>query len=182
MNNFADNTDESLVQRALQERQAFAALYRRYVERIYRYVYVRIGGETYLAEDLTSQIFVDALEGLRQYRDQGQFAAWLFSIARRKIADHYRARRNQVSLDWLDNILHADDNPLQALLEAEDIRLARQIKERLNDNERELIELRYAAGLSFEEIAQLLGRKPSAVKMSLYRLLERLREEWQPMK
>lgn len=182
MNHFADDTDEALIQMALAERQAFAALYRRYVDRIYRYVFVRTGGEIYLAEDLTSQIFMDALEGLPQYRDQGRFAAWLFSIARRKIADHYRARRHQVPLDWIDRALPADETPLQAMLETEEIHLARQIKERLNDSERELVELRYAAGLSFEEIAQLLGRKPSAVKMSLYRLLERLRKEWQFMK
>lgn len=182
MKHFADDTDEALIQKALEERQAFAVLYRRYVDRIYRYVFVRTGGEIHLAEDLTSQTFVDALEGLTQYRDQGRFAAWLFSIARRKIADHFRARREQVPLDWINNTSLADDTPLQAMLEVEEIRLARQIKERLSDSERELVELRYAAGLSFEEIAQLLGRKPSAVKMSLYRLLERLREEWQFMK
>ncbi len=182
MNHFAEDTDEALIQKAREERQAFAVLYRRYVDRIYRYVFVRTGGEIHLAEDLTSLIFMEALEGLKQYRDQGRFAAWLFSIARRKIADHYRARRNQVPLDWIHNTSFADNNPLQMMLEAEEIRLVRQIQERLSDNERELVELRFAAGLSFEEIAQLLGRKPSAVKMSLYRLLERLREEWQFMK
>src|SRR5512144_929908 len=82
--------DESaLVHRAQTDTQAFGALYDRYVQRVYRYCYYRTNSIPE-AEDLTAQIFLAALEGLPRYRQDGHFAGWLFSIARRKVADYHR--------------------------------------------------------------------------------------------
>ncbi|HQE93025.1 MAG TPA: sigma factor [Anaerolineae bacterium] len=72
------------------EQAAFAALYRRYLPRVYRYFYVRTGA-VQPAEDLTSQTFMAALESLPRYRERGTFAAWLFAIASRRYADACRA-------------------------------------------------------------------------------------------
>jgi DNA-directed RNA polymerase specialized sigma24 family protein len=83
-------SDAELV-RAAQEgdKAAFAALYRRYLDRIYRYFYARTG-DGQRAEDLTAQTFVAALEALHRYRERGYFSAWLFTIAARRYADHCR--------------------------------------------------------------------------------------------
>ncbi len=177
--NFLEYTDEFLAQHAVKDPQAFADLYRRYVVRVYRFIFGRLG-DTQDAEDVTAQTFLAAWENLPRYRDQGSFAAWLFAIARRKVSDHLRRRRKLIPLDWVENLLQSVDDPLYALLEAEELRLAQAIVQGLTERERELLCLRYAAGLSFEEMAQILKRKPSAVKMALYRLLERLRDEWNP--
>ena len=77
---------------------AFAELYRQYLKPVYRYLYLKTGSPAE-AEDLTSQVFLSALEGLPRYRHQGHFSAWLFSLARRKAADYYRSRKPQASLD-----------------------------------------------------------------------------------
>src|SRR5512143_3288299 len=77
---------------------AFAELYRQYFKPVYRYLYLKTGSPAE-AEDLTSQVFLSALEGLPRYRHQGHFSAWLFSLARRKAADYYRSRKPQASLD-----------------------------------------------------------------------------------
>ena len=83
-------TDEpALVRLAQTDAQAFGALYDRYVQRVYRYCYYRTNNPPD-AEDLTAQIFLAALEGLPRYRQDGHFAAWLFSIARKKVADFHR--------------------------------------------------------------------------------------------
>lgn len=83
---------ERTAQAARHEARAFAAIYRRYVDNVYRYGYSRVGSQAD-AEDLTAQVFLDALQGLNGYRERGTFSAWLFTIAHCRIVDHYRRRR-----------------------------------------------------------------------------------------
>ena len=78
--------ESALVAGAKQDPQAFAQLYDLYVQRVYRYLLSKVGNEQE-AEDLTAQTFLSALQGLERYTHRGNFAAWLFSIARRKVAD-----------------------------------------------------------------------------------------------
>src|SRR5215204_273077 len=82
--------DATLVAQAKRDRQAFALLYRRYVETVYRYCYRRLGSQEE-AEDATSQIFTRALAALPRLGDQ-PFRAWLFTIAHNVVADVYRDR------------------------------------------------------------------------------------------
>jgi RNA polymerase sigma-70 factor (ECF subfamily) len=165
--------DESaLVHLAQTDAQAFGALYDRYVQRVYRYCYYRTNSIPE-AEDLTAQIFLAALEGLPSYRQDGHFAGWLFSIARRKVADYHR-RASHLSLE------EAALPPIQTDL-AMDVETSqrrerlRQLVQALGEEERELIHLRYVAELSFAEIAAVLRKKEEAVKKSLYRLIARLK-------
>ena len=84
--------ETQLVTRFCHDPAAFAELYRRYVRRVYRYLYSHVGEEAE-AEDLTAQVFTAAWESRRRYQEQGAFAAWLFRIARNKIADYFRRER-----------------------------------------------------------------------------------------
>jgi len=85
--------EADLIERACREPDAFAALYRRYLARVYRYLYLRLSSQDD-AEDLTSQIFIEALAGLRQnrYKENGCFPAWLFTIVRHRLVDFQRQR------------------------------------------------------------------------------------------
>jgi RNA polymerase sigma-70 factor (ECF subfamily) len=167
--------DESALVRAAQtDAQAFGALYDRYVQRVYRYCYYRTNSPSD-AEDLTAQIFLAALEGLPNYRQDGHFAGWLFSIARKKVADFHR-RIPHLSLE------EAALPPIQTDL-AVDVETS-QRRERLRgliqalaEEEQELIHLRYVAELSFAEIARALRKNEEAVKKTLYRLIARLKNE-----
>ncbi len=168
--------EASLIERARREPAAFAELYRCYLNPVYRYLYTKTSNPAD-AEDLTSQTFLAALEGLPRYRHQGHFSAWLFAIARRKAADFYRTRPAQASLDTAENLPNGAEDPLGTLIQAEDLQaLAKQVR-RLPEDDQELLRLRFAARLDFNEIATLLNRKPSAVKMALYRLIERLENQ-----
>jgi len=168
-------TDESaLVRLAQTDVQAFGALYDRYVQRVYRYCHYRTNNAPD-AEDLTAQIFLAALEALPRYRQDGHFAGWLFSIARKKVADFHR-RVPPLSLE------EAALPPIQTDL-AMDVETS-QRRERLRgliralaEEERELIHLRYVAELSFAEIARALRKNEEAVKKTLYRLIARLKSE-----
>lgn len=154
---------------------AFSTLYHRYLMAMYRYVYFRVGSRAE-TEDLVSQVFLAALEGMPQYRHRGYFAAWLFAIARRKIADFYRARQAQ-PLDSLAGDASAEDDPLSQVIADQELRSLLALVARQPEKDQELLRLRFAAGLSFDQIAALLKRSPAAVKMSLYRLLHRLEEQ-----
>ena len=81
--------DAQLVRAARRDLAAFGALYRRHVAPIYRYLYSRVGNAAD-AQDLTAQVFLEALQGLDRYREHGSFRAWLFTIARHKVCDWRR--------------------------------------------------------------------------------------------
>jgi RNA polymerase sigma-70 factor (ECF subfamily) len=166
--------DPGLVERARRDPEAFAALYREYLPRVYRYLYRRVGSipDT---EDLTAQVFTEALEGLLKdrFRAGGCFPAWLFTIARRRAVDFYR----QHSTDPLEDPPSPEPGLLVAVEKADDLgRLARLLAQ-LDEQKQELLRLRYAAGLRFAEIVLLEGRSEAAVKMELYRALDFLREQ-----
>lgn len=168
--------EPALVRAAQTDAQAFGALYDRYVQRVYRYCYYRTSSPPD-AEDITAQIFLTALEGLPRYRQDGHFAAWLFSIARKKVADfHRRAPHMHDLLD--ESTLPPIHTDLAMDVETSERRerLLKQIQA-LAEEERELIHLRYVAELSFAEMARTLQKKEEAVKKSLYRLIARLKQE-----
>jgi len=164
----------SLVRAAQTDAQAFGALYDRYVQRVYRYCYYRTSN-THDAEDLTAQIFLAALESLPRYRQDGHFAAWLFSIARKKVADYHR-RVPSLPLDESHlPPLHADLEVNVETSQRKEHLL--QLIQSLAEEERELIHLRYVAELSFAEIAKALHKNEEAVKKMCYRLIARLQRE-----
>lgn len=193
MNRVRAGTEESVVKDGRREfddegltgadsaRQAsqatFTRLYRRHVTPIYSYLYSRVGNRAD-AEDLTEQVFTEALEGLERYEEQGKAAAWLFTIAHRRLVDHYRSRCEELPFD------EALDSPLDSLgPEAEVMRRERlaalaRLVAGLDEEERELLQLRFVADLTYGEIGEVLGRSEGAVKIAIYRLLDRLRARW----
>lgn len=169
--------DRQLALAAQRDHTAFEQLYRRYVDRVYRYCYVHTG-DSRDAEDLTAQTFLAALEGIGRYQRRGSFAAWLFGIARRKCNDHHRRRyqRPRVPLAAAGEL----DDPAAPDLEqgAADQRLLACIHQALGSlspDRREALRLRFWGGLSTAEIAHVMGRREGAVKMLVSRAVADLR-------
>jgi RNA polymerase sigma-70 factor (ECF subfamily) len=158
---------------------AFAELYDRYAKRIYAYHYYRTFRREW-AEDLTSQTFVKALEGLHGFRPaRGAFSAWLYGIARNCLVDQVRALGRTVSLDAAP--ADAWDLPDGADVPGEIAE--RDAWERLKPHlmalgpqARELIILRVWDGLAFAQIARLTGRSEAACKMAYSRAIAALRD------
>lgn len=170
--------DASLVKAARRDPAAFAPLYRRYVTSIYRYLYSRLGNVAD-AEDLTAQVFTEALEGLHRYRERGNFAGWLFTVARHKVTDHYRRQRLHVPLnEALDSPAEGAD-PLAHVVQEETLRRLAALVTQLSEEQQELLRLRFAGGLTHGEIGAIVGRSEGAVKMAVHRLLRRLEAEWE---
>lgn len=152
---------------------AFAALYDRYLTPVYRYLVCRVN-DIPTAEDLTTQVFLTALERFSQYRGHGKFAAWLFTIARNKSIDFFRSSRREIPLE---------NCPVQNLIDedrtcaGDEAGYIRALIAKFPPDERELLDMRFAAEMSFGEMAQALHRSENAVKKQVYRLLERIRKE-----
>lgn len=168
----ADSVRE-LVDRARSgDGEAFGELYDRYVDTVYRYVYYRVGTPS-LAEDLVSETFLRALRRINTFRWQGvDFGAWLTTIARNLIADHYKSSRYrlEVSNDQLLN--HAAETTPGA----DTIVLDREARTRLLDavrrlpsDQQECIALRFLQGLSVAETAAVMHRGEGATKALQYR-------------
>jgi RNA polymerase sigma-70 factor, ECF subfamily len=164
-----------MVAAAQRQPAAFATLYDRFCVPVYRYLYSRVGNQTD-TEDLTTQTFLAALENLPRYREQGQFAAWLFRIARAKVMDYFRQGKSEVSLEVLE--IHTDEtDPLELVIQRQEVVQLSHIIQQMDPEERELLRLRYVAKLSFPEMATLLKKNEAAVKKSLYRLLARIQSQ-----
>jgi RNA polymerase sigma-70 factor (ECF subfamily) len=148
---------------------SFAVLYNHYIQPVYRYLRSRVQ-TTQEAEDLTSQTFMTAYERMHAYQERGYFSAWVFRIARSKLIDHYRGSKPFISLDMIENTATMGDT-LGQVVHQDEIQILKQIIHDLDEEQRDLIQLRYVANLSFAEIAQILGKREAAVKKSLYRLL-----------
>jgi RNA polymerase sigma-70 factor, ECF subfamily len=167
--------DEQLARRACHDPEAFAALYRRHIDRVYRYLLSRVG-KVQDAQDLTAQTFTAAFEGVRHYNGQGVFAAWLLGIARRKAADYFRGSRPVVSLEIIEEISLAsesiEDRAEQRLQLAEVVQAMRQ----LSPDRAEALALRVFGGLSAAEAGELMGKGEDAVNTLVHRAMRDLRE------
>jgi RNA polymerase sigma factor (sigma-70 family) len=171
------NKDEDfLVEAARHDPEAFAALYRHYLAPLYRYLLGRVNN-IHDAEDITTQVFIEALEGLvtHRYQERGCFAAWLFTIARRRLVDFYRQHPSVP----LDDPPSPDPGLLSGIEEGQDLQQLAHLLAQLDEERRELLRLRFSAGLSFAEIGILEGRSEAAAKMAFYRILDFLRVHWE---
>lgn len=172
---FTGSATSEMVAEAQRDLAAFASLYDLYIEPIYRYLYSRVQNAAE-AEDLAAQTFLSALEALPRYQDKGNFSAWLFSIARSKSIDLFRQKKRERGIVKASE---RADHPdlLGQLIRAQDVQWLSAAIRALGEDQRELIYLRYVAGLTFSEIGAVLGKREGAVKKSLYRLLARLQSQ-----
>ncbi len=170
------------IARAQADPAAFGALYDHYFPRIYSYIRYRVADAT-LADDLTATVFLRALAALGRYDATGApFAAWLFAIARNAVSDHLRAERRHrwLSLDIVREWISPEPAPdVTALAGEERARLLAAVA-RLPARERDLIGLKFAAGLTNRRIAELSGLTESNVGVILYRAVRRLRTDLDP--
>ena len=173
--NEQDAAETDLAQRAMTDREAFAELYRRHLTRVYRYHAAHVGNARD-AEDLTSQTFMAALEGIRSFRGTGSFAAWILGIASRKRLMFYRGNKPEFPLEEADPYPSPDlptDKAAAQRLELESVcRALRQ----LSADRAEALILTYFGGLSHAETGRVLNKSEAAVKMLISRGLQDLRE------
>jgi RNA polymerase sigma-70 factor (ECF subfamily) len=165
--------ERRLIEAAQQDPSRFAALYEIHFERVYAYVWRRVGNRE-AAEDVTSEVFHHALANLPRFEWRGApFGSWLMRIAANAIADRWR-RGSRERTDALAN------DPASAEPSPEEIEIRAQLfclVEELPVEQRKVVQMRFAEEKSIREIAQALGRTEGAVKQLQFRGMQTLREE-----
>ena len=153
------------------EAEAFGVLYDRYADLVYRFVYYRVGTHA-VAEDLTSETFLRALRRMSLFTWQGKdFGAWLFTIARNLVLDHFKSGRYRLEICTPD-LLETDrweEGPEGAVLDAFTHRALFSAVRELGPEQRECLVLRFLHGLSVAETAAVMGKNTGAVKALQYR-------------
>jgi RNA polymerase sigma-70 factor (ECF subfamily) len=151
------------------ERMRFLAIYDARAPAVYRYLLSRLGNPAE-AQDLTSQTVLTAWENFPRYREDGRGGAWLMAIARSKLVDYLRREKRRPEEMFFPETGGG--------LSEEEVDRRRRLQEEIRslpESDRELLRLRYTAGLPIGEIAALTGRGEEAVKKHYQRLIGRLR-------
>jgi RNA polymerase sigma-70 factor, ECF subfamily len=154
----------------------FTQLYDSYHQAIYRFIYYRVHHKE-TAEDLTSTVFIKALENINQFKpSKGAFSSWIYRIARNSVIDHVRAHKGTdditAAFDLSDNTNIPRDFDTQQQLQ----KVWRYLKD-LDSKQRDIVIMRVWDGLSHKEIAETLSMTEASVKMAFSRTMSKLNQE-----
>ncbi|MFC1904870.1 sigma-70 family RNA polymerase sigma factor [Chloroflexota bacterium] len=157
--------EESLVRRVKEwDQEAFAELYERHFDRIYRYVAIKIGDKVE-AEDMTQQVFLNAIQSISSFRWKGvPFSAWLYRIAHNQVVDYLRRKTKQATVPLDESQASASSNPGLAAEHSLDVEELLSATRQLTEAQREVISLRFSSELSIDQVAKIMGKSQGAVK------------------
>jgi RNA polymerase sigma-70 factor (ECF subfamily) len=156
--------------------EAFGSLYDHYSPAVFRFVYYRVSARP-LAEDLTSETFFRALRSMASFQWQGKdFGAWLTTIARNLIVDHFKASRTRLELttDDFSDRRETSESPEEEVLASLTSDVLREAMAKLPAEQQECIVLRFLNGYSIAETAKSLGRSEGAIKQLQLRAVRNL--------
>jgi RNA polymerase sigma-70 factor (ECF subfamily) len=166
------------------EGACFGQLYDRHAPRIYRFIFLKTGNKND-TEDLTHEVFLAAWRTIKKYRahENIPFTSWLYHIARNRVIDYYRTTKKTISLD---EILKGNTLPVELMSEAHhtitnalhstfEMQIIMNAVGRLNDDQQNVLIMRYVEDLSPKEIGSAIGKTASAVRVIQHRALKQLK-------
>jgi RNA polymerase sigma-70 factor (ECF subfamily) len=168
--------EEDLVRAAQKgDRESFAQLYEANVDKVYRYLVVRMG-QSADAEDITAEVFIRAMEKLSSYKPKGvPFVAWLIRIAHNLAVNQFKKSARRKEMPLLDEHVSSDD-PAEAAIRSDANKKVSRSLEALTELQRRVVHLRFGAGLSIQETAKVIKRSEGAVKNLQHKALRALRQ------
>ena len=155
-----------------------AGLYRELFPAVFGFVHFRVG-DTHVAEDLTATVFERALTRLASVREPERVRAWIFTIARNVVTDERRRRRPATDLDAADLLEHLwIDSPEREVVDREEWRRLGGYIAELDDRDREVLGLRFAAGLTNREVGEIVRLSEAHVAQITHRAVVKLRRRF----
>jgi RNA polymerase sigma-70 factor, ECF subfamily len=174
--------DETAIERLVQEARdgdawAFGLLFDHYHLPIHRYIASRVHRPSD-AEDLTQLVFVKALEALPRYESRGiPFGGWLFRLARNTVIDHVRTRHDHADLDAAIGQAGGEAGPDEITVARQELDEVAEAMAALTDEQRDAIALRFFAGLSAREAAEVMGKQEGTIRGLQFRAIAALRRK-----
>ena len=174
MTSYTDISDEHLIQQFVQgDLQAFDSLYHRHVRSVYNRVRYTVP-ETDV-EDVTQEVFIAALKSLSSFRGEAKFSTWLRTLTNNKVAEYYRRQSRKKETMQVD-LVHAERRGDRSSVSSLEDRITlRRALNKLPEQYREVILLRFAEAMQFNEIAEYLEQNPEATKSLFRRAMSALR-------
>ncbi len=153
----------------------FRRFYAKHFDRVYRFVLFRVQMNKEVAEDLTSEIFMKALEHFAKYDPERSQTAWIMTIARNRVMNHWRDSKEQVDIDDLAFCLEGSDGRKETQSQ-DDIYRVRQALCELDKKDRNLIEMKHLLGFRYKEMEEMLDTKAATLRVETHRAMKKLRE------
>lgn len=180
----ATRLNQTLARAAQGDEESWRQIVLLYTDRVYGLIYRQCRDQD-LAAEITQATFVQVVQRLGDYREQGRFEPWLFRIAINRLRDEMRRRRRQArpmamqpqeeDKPYIQQV-SSEPDPLQKLSQAELIHQLTQAMDQLGEADRQILHLRHTAGLSFAQIAQTLNQPLGTVLARGHRALSKLRK------
>ena len=165
--------------RTEQDPQAYAQIYDRYIEKIYRFIYFKVSSKE-VAEDLASEAFLKLLEYLNTGKQVQYLGSLLYSIAKNLVIDHYRSKEREnknVPIEDEDRHVYHTDTQNRLLKVAEvsiDVDILLKSIKLLKEEYQEIVMMHYLDDIPIDDVAKILSKKPGTVRVTLHRALKSL--------
>lgn len=156
--------------------ESFGDLYDHYSPQIYRFIFLKVS-DKHEAEDLSHEVFLSAWQNIDNYDYRGlPFSSWLYRIARNRVIDHYRARKETVSIDDVSEsafqVIEAIEHDLDQQIDLTKIKAALQ---QLSEEQQNIIILRFIEDLTPSEIAAIINKSEGAIRLAQHRAIKKLK-------
>ncbi len=156
---------------------SFGVLYDHYIPQIYRFIFMKVSHKQE-AEDLAHEVFLSAWQNIDNFDYIGHpFSSWLYQIARNRIIDHYRTRKETVTLESVsEDEFEISDALEQRLDQKKEMVKVKEAIQQLNDDQQNIIILRYIEDLGPDEIAEIINKSEGAVRLMQHRAIQNLKK------
>lgn len=161
------------------DRAAFARIYDAYSERLYKFIYLRVGHKE-VAEDILADSFVKAWVKIAQIHSAKAFPAWIFQIAKNNIIDYYRVRKGTIAIEEVEQVLEDAADPIdETNLAIDQQRILKELK-KLPKDQQQVIRYKFFEDLSNAEIALIMNKTEGAVRVIQHRAIAKLQDLLNP--
>lgn len=155
--------------------EAFAKIYDHFSNKIYRFIYFRVGHKE-VAEDILSDTFVKGWQKINQINTPKALSAWLYQIAKNNIIDYYRIKKEVVALEEVEDFLETEVNPIDFINLGLQQKKVLQMLEELPLEQQQVIKYKFFEDLANEEIAYVMGKTEGAIRVLQHRAILKLKE------
>ncbi|MFH1790127.1 MAG: RNA polymerase sigma factor [bacterium] len=168
-------------------KREFEKFYNKHMDKVFRYVFFRVGLNRDLAEDLVSEIFLKALKNFDSYKEEKSKSAWIITICKNHLANYWRDAKQEISLDSMNGSESGGDSfsrqDKTLFAKAKSVFLRQQnlyelsdFLESLKEDEKEIVTLHYISGYKYSEIAGMKNMNATAIKVASHRAIKKMRE------
>lgn len=155
----------------------FEQYYEEFQHSIYSFLFYRSGRNREVAEDLTGEVFLKALEKLNQFDEARSFKSWIYAIAHHHLIDYYRQGKERVDMEEVEGVLESDlktETVLDQRLAAEQVA---ELLDSLTETERDMVLLRYQQDIPTREISQICDESEGNVRVMLHRAIAKMNKK-----